>query len=167
MRRKPEIKGLIATSPWLRLTQQPSKALLTFAKIIFLMEDAVVIIPTYNEIENIENYTNYILFARDKEYRLIDGCVRVYDFPINSEVTLELESENKTLYTNYSLGYTNDLITLNVGYVDPAEIPQDLIEVAYEIIELMYYEKETNKSHLNSLSSLSHMTLNQYKRFII
>jgi len=115
----------------------------------------------------IENYTNYILFARDKEYRLIDGCVRVYDFPINSEVTLELESENKTLYTNYSLGYTNDLITLNVGYVDPAEIPQDLIEVAYEIIELMYYEKETNKSHLNSLSSLSHMTLNQYKRFII
>ena len=115
----------------------------------------------------IENYTNYILFARDKEYRLIDGCVRVYDFPINSEVTLELESENKTLYTNYSLGYTNDLITLNVGYVDPAEIPQDLIEVAYEIIELMYYEKETNKSQLNSLSSLSHMTLNQYKRFII
>jgi len=115
----------------------------------------------------IENYTNYILFARDKEYRLIDGCVRVYDFPINSEVTLELETENKTLYTNYSLGYTNDLITLNVGYVDPAEIPQDLIEVAYEIIELMYYEKETNKSHLNSLSSLSHMTLNQYKRFII
>ena len=115
----------------------------------------------------IENYTNYILFARDKEYRLIDGCVRVYDFPINSEVTLELETENKTLYTNYSLGYTNDLITLNVGYVDPAEIPQDLIEVAYEIIELMYYEKETNKSHLNSLSSLSHVTLNQYKRFII
>ena len=115
----------------------------------------------------VERYTNYVLFAKDKEYRLINGCVSVYDYPINSEVTADLISENKTLYTNYTLGTDNDLIILNVGYSDVADVPQELIEVAYEIIELMYYEKETNKSHLNSLSSLSMMILNQYKRFIL
>ena len=115
----------------------------------------------------VERYTNYVLFAQNKEYRLISGCVSVYDYPINSEVTADLISENKTLYTNYTLGSTNDLITLNVGYAVITDIPQELIEVAYEIIELMYYEKETNKSHLNSLSSLSTMILNQYKRFIL
>ena len=115
----------------------------------------------------VERYTNYVLFAKDKEYRLIDGFVRVYDYPINSEVTADLISVNKTLYTNYTLGLSNDLITLNVGYSDIADVPQELIEVAYEIIELMYYEKETNKSHLNNLSSLSSMILNNYKRFIL
>ena len=115
----------------------------------------------------IERYTNVILYDRDKEYRLINGCVRVYDYPVNSEVTPDLEVENKTLYNNYSLGTTNDLIELNVGFVNVADIPQELIEVAYEIIELMYYEKETNKSHLNSLSSLSKMILDQNKRFIL
>ena len=32
----------------------------------------------------IERYTNVILYDRDKEYRLINGCVRVYDYPVNS-----------------------------------------------------------------------------------
>jgi len=115
----------------------------------------------------IERYTNIMLFARDKEYRLIDGFVRVYDYPINSEITADLVVENKTLYTNYCLGTSNDLIELNVGYTLTDDVPKELIEVAYEMIELMYYEKETNKSHLNNVSSLSMMVLNNYKRFII
>lgn len=130
-------------------------------------DDAQITRMIKGALEYVEKWTNYILFARDKEYRLIDGCVKVYDYPINSEVTSDLESENKTLYTNYTLGTSNDLITLNVGYADVNDIPQSLIEVAYEIIELMYYEKETNKSHLTDLSSLSKSILNNYKRFII
>ena len=113
----------------------------------------------------VENYTNHILFARDKEYRLIDGCVRVYDNPINSEVTADLISENKTLYTNYTLGITNDLIELNVGY-DVADIPQELVEAAYEIIDIYYYGKESGKT-MADLSPMSRQGLNQYKRFIL
>ena len=56
---------------------------------------------------------------------------------------------------------------LNVGYADVTDIPQELLEVAYTIIKSMYFEKESNKSVLDSLDSLSMMTLNQYKRFII
>ena len=133
-----------------------------------LTEDDAQITRMINaSLSYVERYTNYVLFAKDKDYRLINGIVSVYDYPINSEVTADLTSENKTLYTNYTLGSSNDLITLNVGYAVITDIPQELIEVAYEIIELMYYEKETNKSHLNSLSSISTMILNNYKRFII
>ena len=118
----------------------------------------------------IERYTNVILFAREKEYRFIDGLVSVYDAPINSVTTpiADLTTEDKTLHKNYcySVG-DNSLLTLNVGYADVADVPDELKEVAFEMIELMYYEKQTNKSHLNSLSSLSTMILNQYKRFIV
>ena len=114
----------------------------------------------------VERYTNHVLFAKDKEYRLIDGCVSVYDYPINSEVTADLVSENKTLYTNYTLGSDNALIELNVGY-DVADVPQELIEVAYEMIESLYYEKETNKSIQSRISTISQLMLDQYKRFIL
>jgi hypothetical protein len=115
----------------------------------------------------IEQYTNYIFFPRDKDYRLINGCVRVYDYPINSEVTTELEVTNKTLYNIYQKGDNNDLITLNVGYVDPLEIPQELLEVALVMIKNMYYEKENNKTLLDGLDTLSKITLENYKRFIL
>jgi hypothetical protein len=113
----------------------------------------------------VEKQTNHILVAQDREYRFINDEYRVYDYPINSEVTDDLVSTIKTLYTSYSC--SEDTFTLNVGYADPLDIPEELKEVAFELIELMYYEKETNKSHLTSLSSLSKELLNSYKRFII
>ncbi len=130
-----------------------------------LTEDDTQITRMINaSLSYVEKYTNHVLFAQDKEYRLINGCVRVYDHPINSEVTADLIVENKTLHTNYELGTTNDLIELNVGYVLVADIPQELIEVAYEIIDIYYYGKESGKTMAN-ISPLSVDMLNQYKRF--
>lgn len=133
-------------------------------------DDAQIIRMIKGALSFVERSTNVMLFAREKTYRFINGVVSVYDSPINSITTPtdDLTSETKTLYTNYcySVG-DNSLLTLNVGYADLTDIPQELIEVAYEVIELMYYEKQTNKSHLDSLSSLSTMILNNYKRFIL
>ena len=114
----------------------------------------------------VEKYTNVIVFARDKEYRLTDGCVRVYDYPINSEVTADLTAVNKTLYTNYTFGTSNDLIELNVGYVDETDIPQEVIEAAYEIIDIYYYGKESGKT-MADLSPMSKQGLDQFKRFLM
>ena len=114
----------------------------------------------------VEKYTNVIVFARDKEYRTTSGCVRVYDYPINSEVTADLVVENKTLYTNYQLGITNDLIELNVGYALVADIPQELLEAAYEIIDIYYYGKESGKT-MADLSPMSRQGLDQFKRFLM
>ena len=52
-------------------------------------------------------------------------------------------------------------VVLNVGYDDVDNVPQDLIEVAYEMIDIMYYNKDSK------LSNLAKMTLDNYKRFII
>jgi len=52
-------------------------------------------------------------------------------------------------------------LVLNIGYANVADVPQDLIEVAYEMIDIMYYNKE------GKLSNLAKMTLDGYKRFII
>ena len=113
----------------------------------------------------IEQYTNVILFARDKNYIVQDSFVKVYDYPINSEVSTYTVKEVKSLHTNYTTDETT--FTLNVGYADVVDIPNELIEVAYVLIKNMYYEKENNKTLMESLDSLSIMTLNQYKRFII
>lgn len=112
----------------------------------------------------VENYTGHLVYARDKDYRLIDGKVTVYDYPINSEVTVDLDVENKTLHKNYTLGTSNDLITLNVGYA--SDVPDELLEAAYEIIDIYYYGKESGKT-MADLSPLSRQGLDQYKRFII
>ena len=114
----------------------------------------------------VEDVTNIMMFARNKSYRLIDGCVRIYDAPINSEVTADLVVENKTLYTNYKLGSDNGLIVLNVGYVTATDIPQELISVAFELIDIFYYGKESGKG-IADLSPLAMDILNRNKRFIL
>ena len=116
----------------------------------------------------IEKWTNVILFARLKEYIMVNGCKRIYDYPINSLIDpVEADVDLKTLYRTYSYGIETISLSLNVGYVDPVEVPDDLREVALEIIDLMYYEHESGKSYTKDLSSLSVSVLNQYKRFLI
>lgn len=133
-------------------------------------DDAQITRMIKGALSYVEKQTNYILYAREKSYRFIDGTVRVYDYPINSITTpaeADMDITIKTLHTVYCYGTSEDELTLNVGFTDVADIPQELIEVAYEIIELMYYEKETNKNHLTDLSTLSKSILGTYKRFII
>jgi hypothetical protein len=77
-------------------------------------------------------------------------------------------SVEKAVYTTYTAESNDDLkVTLNVGYTDPLDVPNDLIEVAYEMIDLMYYSPETGKSIKSDLSELSKMVLSNYKRFFI
>jgi hypothetical protein len=116
----------------------------------------------------IENWTDVYVYARDKTYVMVDGCVRVYAYPINSITTpleADVESEQKTLHTNYTYGTDTTDLVLNVGHVLPADVPDDLKEVALEIIDLMYYGN--GKSYKKDLSELSIDILNSYKRFII
>jgi hypothetical protein len=116
----------------------------------------------------IEKWTNVLVFDRLKMYRLIDGCIRVYDYPINQLVDpVDATSERMTLYTTFAYGSNNSDLSLNVGFTNPADIPPELIDVAFELIDLMYYEHETGKSFRKDMSSLSIDMLNQNKRFIL
>jgi len=128
-------------------------------------DDAQITRMIKGALSYIERTTNVMLYARDVIYNVSDNAVKVYDFPINSEVANVLDSEVKSLYTNYTS--EESTITLNVGYVNVSDVPQELIEVAYVLIKNMYYEKENNKTILESIDSLTELTLNNYKRFIL
>ena len=131
----------------------------------------------------VEQWTNVLVYQRaTKEYLITDRCVRVYDYPINDvvkglddedvDVALVYETdydrERKHLYTNYyNIDSDAERLVLDVGHVLPASVPDELKEVALEVIDLMYYEHETGKSVSKDLSELSKMILNNHKRFLI
>ena len=110
----------------------------------------------------IEQMTNVHLIAKSKEYVFDDLKVTVYDFPINSLTSPTTATVvEKTQYSVYTAALKTDLkLVLNVGYAVVSDVPKDLIEVAYEIIDILYYNKE------NKLSNLSQTTLDAYRRFI-
>lgn len=132
------------------------------------VDDAQITSMINSALKYVEDYTQVLVFDRAKTYTLVDQVVRVYDYPINSVTspTENLETELKTLYTNYCYNDTDtqDLV-LNVGYDNPDNVPQDLIQVAYEIIDIFYYGKETGKT-MADISPLSMNILNQNKRFL-
>jgi len=118
----------------------------------------------------VEKWTNILLFDRTMTYLMVDGVINVYDYPINSvidPIEADLDITKKTLYTNYCKGSDTIDLQLNVGFTNVSNIPQELIDVAYEIIDLMYYEHETGKNVSKDLSSLSIDILNKHKRFIL
>ena len=135
-----------------------------------LTEDDAQITRMINAaLSQVEIATNYILFARAKSYVVENLSVNVYDYPINSLTTpTTATSVEKSIYTTYKTIVSTDLkVTLNVGYTTPSDVPSDLVEVAYEMIDLMYYSPETGKSIKSDLSELSKMVLSNYKRFFI
>lgn len=94
-------------------------------------------------LSSIEHETNHILFAREKTYLLLDGCTRVYDFPINSitSPTSDLEAISKPLYTLYEYSASdNEELVLNVGYSDSSDVPSFLKQYGLYIIDLYYYD---------------------------
>ena len=98
-----------------------------------------------------------------------DYCVRVYDFPINSLTSpTDAEVENKTLYTNYEASKTTDVtLVLNVGYVDPLDVPYELIDCALQYVKYLYYEAETDKANKGMLPYWLQDMMNQNKRYLL
>jgi len=132
-------------------------------------DDAQITRMIKASLSQIERVTNYILFARSKSYVVDNSIVNVYDYPINSLTTpTTATSVERSIYTTYTTTLSTDLnVVLNVGYADTINVPSDLIEVAYEMIDLMYYSPETGKSIKADLSELSKMILGNYTRFFI
>ena len=129
----------------------------------FTADDSLITLLIDAAGDKIEKYTNHLLYSREKTYLFYDGCVRVYDYPINSQVsTDEVESEVLSLYTLYQ---GDDEITLNVGYGLPSSVPAMLKVKMLEVIDAMYNGNE-NASVTNINSDLFE-SISQYKRFLL
>jgi len=118
-------------------------------------------------LSTLERRTNILFYARDKKYIFNDNCVKVYDYPINSVVsTFDVDTEQKTLFTNYHTNTTDNEIVLNVGFENKDDIPFELIDCALQYIKYLYYEAETNTANKGGLPSWLNDMINQNKRFV-
>ena len=134
-------------------------------------DDAQISRMIKSALSTIEKRTNVLVYARSKNYLFQNYCVRVYDFPINS-VTLPLVAdmtvEEKSLYTNYEAKKSTDkTLTLNVGHVDPLDVPWELVDCALQYVKYLYYEAETDKANKGMLPLWLQDMINQNKRYII
>lgn len=121
-------------------------------------------------LKNIEDITNHVADQRNKTYVVKDRCVIVHDYPINSVVSPALSSayevELYPLSSKYILDSTDDTtIVLNVGYVDLDDYPDELIDAALEMIDVMYYAN--SKDGKKDISLLAKDAINRHKRFIL
>lgn len=111
----------------------------------------------------VERHTNHLLFAREKTYKFYDGCVRVYDYPINSVTSpTDVESEELSLYTLYE--YSSGDLVLNVGY-DVADVPPMLKIKMMEVIDAMYNGND-NESVTNFTDDF-YQSIAHYRRFTL
>jgi hypothetical protein len=121
-------------------------------------------------LEYVEDWTNILVYDRTKSYISQNGCCTVYDAPINSVVTpASADDYTQTIKHGYSVFDVTSTLTeieLNVGHQNVSDIPQSIIDCAYEIIDLMYYSHETGKTVEKDLSELSKNILNKNKRFV-
>lgn len=117
-------------------------------------------------LSDLERQTNIKVFARDEVYVIEDCLIRVYDYPINTLVSpSDAEATLKPNYTNYVTNADDTLLTLNIGYADPLDVPSELIEVALEMIDIKYYGAKEDGRNTRSLSKDSQDTINRLKRF--
>lgn len=113
----------------------------------------------------VENYTNHLVYARNKEYFITHGAkyIDVFDYPIN-ELLTDADTCKPQNFATKRRYYAD--VELNVGYVEPINVPNGLIEAALQIIKVWYYEHE-KRSVESLIPDNIKDTLFQYKRFII
>ena len=102
-------------------------------------DDAEITAMINSACSYIEKRTNLIFYPRNKTYK--GACqVKVYDYPINSIVTdpapFAYEQPMFTIYPDVKT------VELNVGFVDPNDIPDELIQAMMQMLHVFYYESE-------------------------
>jgi len=133
------------------------------------LDDAMLTQMINTALRYVEKRTNVFVYARDKEYVVMDCFRRVYDYPINSLVTpTDTIVEVKQNYSNYEVTssiYT--ILTLNVGHLLPADVPDLFRQFALQYIKYMYYEAETEKANNGKVPMWLDNMLGVEERFII
>lgn len=129
---------------------------------VFSEDDAEITSMINAALRYIEKYTNHLVYSREQVYN--GFCqVKVYDYPINSIVT---DPAPMVCYFSTFAVFPNDkTVTLNVGYDDPATVPDELIQAALQMIKVWYYESEKQVNSTLIPESVK-MALDVYRRFI-
>ena len=110
----------------------------------------------------IEKRTNHLVYARDIVYN--GACqVKVYDYPINAVIApLNAFKVDYSMFTCYA---NDKQVELNVGYLTPDLVPEDIIVSAYEMLSVWYYNSEKQVNSTLIPESVNEV-LDLYKRFL-
>ena len=128
-----------------------------------LIDDDTEITSMINaSLRYIEKRTNHLVYARDIVYT--QGCqVKVYDYPINSVVTNP--APYQVNFSTWVVFIDTKTVELNVGYTDPADVPDELIQAALQMIKVWYYESEKQVNSTLIPESVKE-AIDVYRRFI-
>lgn len=114
----------------------------------------------------LEKVTNIHAVDKDETYYYDNGCVIVYDAPINTldtDLDDSVSREQRKLYSTYTSNDTEtDTLTLNIGYADPAQVPEDYRQCAFALIEWLFEGNE-----LNDLPEVIKLMVGALKRYVI
>ncbi len=115
----------------------------------------------------LDKATNHIAFARNQDYFFTDGCVNVYDGPINTDFTpLDATIKKRALYSIITANNADESINLNVGYTDPNNYPSELREVALEMIDYWFY-KNDGRANIELLPPSVMAVINRNARYVL
>lgn len=115
-------------------------------------------------IRYVEERTNHIMAEKDKSFNIWDGCARIYDHPIVSDVPDGIVETDKGLYKVWS-GYSTEVLTgtATFGYATITDIPEDLLEAAYLMLKFFFFEQEGS----GRIPLAVDMIIDANKRFIL
>lgn len=111
----------------------------------------------------IEKETNHIFYPRDKTYyrsKSMDAIL-VYDYPIN-----DFPDDIVTLHFSLMHQFKADKIDLNIGYKNKEDIPVALIEAAFQIIDVWFYNHEVD-TNTPAIPESAQRILFTYKRGLV
>ena len=110
----------------------------------------------------ISRKTGHYFQPTDREYyESGDGCVRIYDTPVNFTTGIPDVIKNK-----YLLFKDPGPIQANVGYATYDEIPKPLIQAALMMLKVWYYESE-KQIDLTLFPPAVKESIHLYRRFLI
>lgn len=154
----------MATTPLEVISLQEAKS---FLEIDFPDYDKKISDLIKASIQWVENYTGYLLYARDMEL-YSNGCqMEIIQYPINT-VTVENDKGDEVRYksTRRTLKLlltapNESVVKLNIGFEDAEDIPQPLIEACYKLITYLY---ENRDAYSMGLPTDVQGLINQYRR---
>lgn len=128
----------------------------------FLEDDEAITRMIKSALGYVEHFTCHMLYSRSKTYKRYedDKKIIVFDHPITQIPTDEIP-----LHFSWKTEFVTDEVDLTVGYQTKNDIPSELIDAAYQIIDNWYYNHEKN-GNTSIIPEGAEKVLFSYKRDI-
>lgn len=123
-------------------------------------QDGVITRNIKSAVSLIEQYTDVMLYERERTYVLLGCSLEIYDSPITFTGTLPTKTKQMAMSV-IIYGKSGETFTANVGYSDPNEIPQNLVDACYKMITYLY---ENRDAYSVALPADVQMLINQFRR---